>query len=137
MKFEDVAKALQQLGPNMNALLVGLQRGVVRQIGPLEHFAQRQPLLVADGADEELLAVSERKDVVHAPRGYARRHRRWRFSGHRELLHVLCAKEHAVLEQRTLHFLSATGVFALAQRRENADRAEHAAHDVVDRCSCA
>src|SRR5437773_5585374 len=70
MKFEDVAKALQQLGPNMNALLVGLQRGVVRQIGPLERFAQRQPLLVADGADEELLAVSERKDVVHAPRGY-------------------------------------------------------------------
>ena len=97
------------------------------------HTAQRQELLVAHRADEQLLVVGEREHVVDAPRRHARGHRRRRLAGHRELLHVLRGKKAAVLEQRALHFLAAAGALALAQRGQHADRAEHAAHDVVDR----
>ena len=40
-------------------------------------------LVVADGADEELLVVRQREHVVDAPRRDARRHRRRRLAGHR------------------------------------------------------
>src|SRR5439155_22240038 len=67
---------------------------------------------------------------------YARWQRSRRLSSHRELLHVLGAKEHAVLEQGALHLLAPARTLALAKCRKNADRAKHPAHDVVDRGSC-
>ncbi len=98
-----------------------------------EHVAQRGELLVAHRPDEQLLAAGQREDVIHAPGQGARRHGRRRLAGHGVLLHVLRGQEHAVLEQRALDFLPAAGTIALAQRRQHPDRAEHAAHDVVDR----
>jgi hypothetical protein len=45
----------------------------------------------------------------------------------------MCCEEYAVLEERALHFLAPAGGVTFAQRGQHADRAEHAAHDVVDR----
>ena len=51
-------------------------RGSLGEVWPFDHLAQRLELLVAGGADEELLAVGQREHVVHAPGRHARRHRR-------------------------------------------------------------
>ena len=79
----------EQLGPHGHAQRVGRERRVARAARALEHAAQRHELLVADRADEELLAVGQREHVVDAPRRDARGHRRRRLAGHQELLHVL------------------------------------------------
>jgi hypothetical protein len=132
MVLQDLAQPSQQLGAYRDALRIRLQSGILGEVRSLEDLAQREELLVADGTDEELLAFGEREDVVDAPCRDTRGHRRRRLARHRELLHMLGRKEHAVLEQRALHFLAAAGTVALAQCREDADCAEHAAHDVVD-----
>ena len=108
-------------------------RGSFEQVLAADHVAQRLELLVADRADEQLLSVSEGEHVVDAPGGDARGHGRGRLAGHRELLHVLAAKECAVLEEGALHLLASSGALPFQDRRQHADSAEHAAHDVVDR----
>jgi hypothetical protein len=48
------------------------------------------------------------------------------------LHHVPSHQQHVVLEQYGLQRRAAPGAVALARRRQHADGAEHAAHDVVD-----
>ena len=50
---------------------------------------------------------------------------------------MLADEEDVVLEQGRVHLLPAPGDAALHQRRHGANRAKHAAHDVVDAAACA
>ncbi len=130
---QDCAQLIEQLRTHRHARGIADVLGLVEKLRVLQHLAQRHELLVADGADKQLLVAGQREDVIHAPRRHARRHRRRRLAGHCKLLHMLRGEEHAVLEQRALDLLAAPGAVALAQRGQHADGAEHAAHDVVDR----
>jgi len=134
---QDFAEAREELRARMHALLVGRERGIIGEVGRVEDAAERLELLVVDRADEELLVIREREHVVDAPRRVSRGKRTRHLAGHRELLHVRRDEEHAVLEERALHFLSAAGALALEESGHDADRPEHAAHDVVDRRACA
>ena len=129
---QPLAQRRQQRRAHADALVVGGERRVGLEVGEAQRVAEREPLRVADRGEEDLLAVLHREHVVDRPRIVARGHRRRVLAGHRVLQHVLAHQEHVVLEQRRLHLHAPAGDAALDQRAERADRAEQAAHDVVD-----
>ena len=127
-----LADRLEQGCAPLHAQIVRGERGVGLEVGEAQSVAERLPLRIADRGEEDLLAVLHREHVVDGPRVVARGHRRRRLAGHRELQHVLADEEDVVLEQCGLHFHAAARDAALDQCAERADRAEEAAHDVVD-----
>ena len=87
-----------------------------------------------DDADEDAFAARGLEDVVDRPGVFTLRHRAWLVAGHLVFDHVLRDQEQAVLEQPDAD-VGTPGLAAalLIERRENRDRPEHAAHDVVGR----
>jgi len=126
---------VNQRGAGRGALGVGAQARIRQTVLPPDGVAERRPLRVGDDGEGHLLAVGGLEDVVDAPRRQAHRHRRQRPSRDTQRRHVLRDQEGAVLEQRRAYQLAAAGLVPLQQRGEDADRREHAAHDVVDGAS--
>src|SRR5690242_11079234 len=92
------AQCRYQRRPRVHALIVGHQRRVLLEVGEAEQVAERLPLRVADGREENLFAVANGEHIVNRPWVIPRRHRRWMLAGHGVLQHVLAHQEHVVLE---------------------------------------
>ena len=117
----------------LHAHAVGLQAGISGKPGLAEFPAKDFPLSVGHDADEKAIAVAGLEDVVDAPGGALDRHRRRRLAGELVLRHVLGDEIGGALEKGARDALALSGRLALAQRGEDADRRESAAHDVDHR----
>jgi len=85
-----------------DAIAIGVEAAISREIGEPERLAQQLPLLVAHHAHEHLLAIGRVEHLVDGPRRHANRHRRGRLARHRILRHVLADEKHGALEELSL-----------------------------------
>ena len=129
----ELVEARDEPGALLHPLAVGLEARIGGELVEPEFAAERVPLSVGHHADEEASAARGLEDVVDAPGRPLDRHRRRRLAGELELRHVLGDEVGSALEERARHLHAAAGRLALAQRGQDADRGEGAAHDVDHR----
>jgi hypothetical protein len=121
-----------QLVTVAHPIRVGLVFRVLRQVRLAENPTQFGELAVVTGRDDDM-AVGDREHLVGHHHGVRIAEPLRNFSGHEEAERLVGEHAHLDVQQRDVDVAAASGLFALGERRENADHRIDAAEDIGER----